>query len=69
MKPFNNRISLHILYLALSKTDREDHPHKAVFDTSAPHFFLEVLALSCAHPAPISSVSEGIPQHSQPNHN
>ena len=39
MKPFNNRISLHILYLALSKTDREDHPHKAVFDTSAPISF------------------------------
>lgn len=58
MKPFNNHVSLHIQYLALSKTDREDHPHMAVYD---PHFFLEVLALSCAHLAPINNVSDGIP--------
>jgi hypothetical protein len=60
MKPFNNRVSLHIQSLDLSKTDREDHPHMAVFDTSAP-FLFEVLALSCAHPAPINNVSDGIP--------
>ena len=39
MKPFNNRVSLHIQSLDLSKTDREDHPHMAVFDTSAPISF------------------------------
>jgi hypothetical protein len=60
MKPFNNRVSLHIQSLDLSKTDREDHPHMAVLIPVSPFLFggfSSFLRPSC----PINNVSDGIP--------